>query len=111
MTYTFTASTPGTRAYYSGTQGDLQVEMGLYGAIIVLPSSIPAACDSGLHSQNAAAQSHWEETISGWRTPPTTIPGAATTANTCSSSPRWIRGSIAEAEAAVRLQDVHSGLH
>jgi FtsP/CotA-like multicopper oxidase with cupredoxin domain len=39
VTYTFTASTPGTRAYYSGTQGDLQVEMGLYGAIIVLPST------------------------------------------------------------------------
>src|ERR1700730_12286478 len=38
VTYTFTASTPGTRAYYSGTQGDLQVEMGLYGAIIVLPN-------------------------------------------------------------------------
>src|SRR5437660_1317216 len=39
VTYTFVASSPGTRAYYSGTQGDLQVEMGLYGAIIVLPSS------------------------------------------------------------------------
>src|SRR5215831_6186380 len=26
VTYTFTATTPGTRAYYSGTQGDLQVE-------------------------------------------------------------------------------------
>jgi FtsP/CotA-like multicopper oxidase with cupredoxin domain len=46
VTYTFTASSPGTRAYYSGTQGDLQVEMGLYGAIIVLPSSVPAACTS-----------------------------------------------------------------
>src|SRR5205823_14598780 len=34
VTYTFTASSPGTRAYYSGTQGDLQVEMGLYGALI-----------------------------------------------------------------------------
>src|SRR4051812_11627892 len=45
VTYTFTASTPGTHAYYSGTQGDLQVEMGLYGAVIVLPSAIPAACD------------------------------------------------------------------
>jgi FtsP/CotA-like multicopper oxidase with cupredoxin domain len=56
VTYTFTASTPGTRAYYSGTQGDLQVEMGLYGAIIVIPSTIPAACTSGIHTQNAAAQ-------------------------------------------------------
>src|SRR6267154_358272 len=43
VTYTFTAGSPGTRAYYSGTQGDLQVEMGLYGAIIVLPSAVPAA--------------------------------------------------------------------
>jgi FtsP/CotA-like multicopper oxidase with cupredoxin domain len=42
VTYTFTAGSPGTRAYYSGTQGDLQVEMGLYGAIIVLPNSTNA---------------------------------------------------------------------
>src|SRR5437764_1683830 len=42
VTYTFTASSPGTRAYYSGTQGDLQVEMGLYGAIIVLPNGAPS---------------------------------------------------------------------
>src|SRR5438445_219472 len=27
VTYSFVAGTPGTRAYYSGTQGDLQVEM------------------------------------------------------------------------------------
>src|SRR5712691_90643 len=46
VTYTFTASTPGTHAYYSGTQGDLQIEMGLFGAIVVLPSSVPAACNS-----------------------------------------------------------------
>jgi FtsP/CotA-like multicopper oxidase with cupredoxin domain len=46
VTYTFTASSPGTRAYYSGTQGDLQVEMGLYGAIIVLPSSVPTGCNA-----------------------------------------------------------------
>src|SRR5207302_1738671 len=44
VTYTFTASSPGTRAYYSGTQGDLQVEMGLYGAIIVRPTSAPTGC-------------------------------------------------------------------
>ena len=61
VTYTFTASTPGTRAYYSGTQGDLQVEMGLYGAIIVLPDTIPATCDSGVHTQNQAAQTFWSE--------------------------------------------------
>src|SRR6516225_871752 len=44
VTYTFTATGPGTHAYYSGTQGDLQIEMGLYGAIIVLPASVPANC-------------------------------------------------------------------
>jgi hypothetical protein len=56
VTYTFTASAPGTHAYYSGTQGDLQIEMGLYGAIIVLPSTIPANCNSGYHTLNATAQ-------------------------------------------------------
>jgi FtsP/CotA-like multicopper oxidase with cupredoxin domain len=35
--------------------------MGLYGAIIVLPSSIPADCTSGLHASNGAAQAHWGE--------------------------------------------------
>jgi FtsP/CotA-like multicopper oxidase with cupredoxin domain len=44
VTYTFTATTPGTHAYYSGTQGDLQVEMGLYGAIIVVPTVVPTGC-------------------------------------------------------------------
>jgi len=44
VTYTFTATTPGTRSYYSGTQGDLQIEMGLYGAIIVLPNNVPTGC-------------------------------------------------------------------
>ena len=39
VTYTFTASAPGTHPYYSGTQGDLQIEMGLYGAVIVLPAT------------------------------------------------------------------------
>jgi len=62
VTYTFTATAPGTRAYYSGTQGDLQVEMGLYGAIIVLPATIPAECTSGVHASNLAAEAHWGET-------------------------------------------------
>jgi FtsP/CotA-like multicopper oxidase with cupredoxin domain len=47
VTYTFVASAPGTHPYYSGTQGDLQVEMGLYGALIVLPSNPGGGtCDS-----------------------------------------------------------------
>jgi FtsP/CotA-like multicopper oxidase with cupredoxin domain len=59
VTYTFTASTPGTHSYYSGTQGDLQVEMGLYGAVIVVPSSanIPTECTTGIHASNVTAQS------------------------------------------------------
>jgi FtsP/CotA-like multicopper oxidase with cupredoxin domain len=52
ITYTFTATSPGTRTYSSGTQGDLQVEMGLYGAVIVLPSVAPTGgCPA--HNLNA----------------------------------------------------------
>ena len=65
VTYQFTAGSPGTHSYYSGTQGDLQVEMGLFGAIIVIPSTIPANCTTGLHSANLSAESHWGE--SDWR--------------------------------------------
>src|SRR5579863_1138442 len=46
VTYSFVASAPGTHAYYSGTQGDLQIEMGLYGAIVVLPKAVPANCNT-----------------------------------------------------------------
>src|SRR5580704_13860805 len=52
VTYTFTASAPGTHPYYSGTQGDLQIEMGLYGAVVVLPSSPPANCANGTTKTN-----------------------------------------------------------
>jgi FtsP/CotA-like multicopper oxidase with cupredoxin domain len=71
VTYTFVASSPGTHAYYSGTQGDLQVEMGLYGAVVVLPKSVPGACGtlnsttSGLPltnpGGNGQARAHWGE--------------------------------------------------
>jgi FtsP/CotA-like multicopper oxidase with cupredoxin domain len=63
VTYTFLASSPGTRSYYSGTQQDLQIEMGLYGAIIVLPSStsVIAACNGGTHTTNVSAQGVWGE--------------------------------------------------
>jgi hypothetical protein len=62
VTYTFVANSPGTHAYYSGTQGDLQVEMGMYGALIVLPASVPTACTTGLHAANMQAEAHWGET-------------------------------------------------
>ena len=38
VTYTVRADEPGTYQYHSGTQPDLQVEMGLYGALIVRPT-------------------------------------------------------------------------
>jgi FtsP/CotA-like multicopper oxidase with cupredoxin domain len=38
VSYGFTATDPGTYSYYSGTQTELQVEMGLVGTIIVRPS-------------------------------------------------------------------------
>jgi FtsP/CotA-like multicopper oxidase with cupredoxin domain len=62
VTYNLIATSPGTRAYYSGTQGDLQVEMGLYGAIIVLPSNstVLSGCATA-QAGNLAAQSHWGE--------------------------------------------------
>jgi FtsP/CotA-like multicopper oxidase with cupredoxin domain len=62
VTYTFTASTPGTHSYYSGTQGDLQVEMGMYGALIVLPKTVPANCNSGLAASNLIAEATSGET-------------------------------------------------
>ena len=67
VTYTFVAINPGTHPYYSGTQGDLQIEMGLYGAVIVLPKTIPANCSStsttgGYHYLNAQAEAHTHET-------------------------------------------------
>jgi hypothetical protein len=38
VSYTFTAAEPGTYLYHSGTRPELQIEMGLVGAIIVRPT-------------------------------------------------------------------------
>jgi FtsP/CotA-like multicopper oxidase with cupredoxin domain len=62
VTYNLVADSAGTRSYYSGTQGDLQIEMGLYGAIIVLPASVPAVCNTGIAAKNAAAMTAHGET-------------------------------------------------
>lgn len=42
VAYTFRAAKPGTYTYYSGTHTDLQVEMGLVGAIVVRPAGFNA---------------------------------------------------------------------
>jgi FtsP/CotA-like multicopper oxidase with cupredoxin domain len=41
VTYEFTAGSPGTYLYESGTDVDKQVQMGLYGALIVRPAGHP----------------------------------------------------------------------
>lgn len=43
VTYTFTASQPGTYMYHSGTSPELQIEMGLVGALIVRPAGFDPA--------------------------------------------------------------------
>lgn len=58
VSYTFIAGKPGTYAYYSGTQPELQIEMGLYGAIIVLPNTAVAGCATGAFSLAASAYDH-----------------------------------------------------
>ena len=50
VTYTFTAAHAGTYLYHSGTRPELQVEMGLIGAIIIRPY--------GFSSSNQMAYSH-----------------------------------------------------
>jgi len=42
VTYIFTPTEPGTYIYRSGTRADLQVEMGLFGALIVRPAGTPS---------------------------------------------------------------------
>jgi FtsP/CotA-like multicopper oxidase with cupredoxin domain len=41
VTYTFTPTRPGTYLYESGTDVDKQVQMGLYGALVVRPAGAP----------------------------------------------------------------------
>lgn len=49
VTYTFTAGEPGTYQYHSGSRPDLQVEMGLYGALIVEPAAPAAGCTASAY--------------------------------------------------------------
>jgi manganese oxidase len=51
--YTFTATHPGTYLYHSGTNPELQVEMGLLGALIVRPSGFTAASPSAYNHEDS----------------------------------------------------------
>jgi hypothetical protein len=44
VTYTFTPTEPGTYTYYSGTNTEIQIEMGLTGALIVRPAAGDPGC-------------------------------------------------------------------
>ena len=50
VTYNVTATEPGTYQYHSGTQPDLQVEMGLYGALIVKPAAPAGTCTNSAYN-------------------------------------------------------------
>ena len=50
VTYNVTAIEPGTYQYHSGTQPDLQVEMGLYGALIVQPAAPAGTCTKSAYN-------------------------------------------------------------
>jgi FtsP/CotA-like multicopper oxidase with cupredoxin domain len=53
VTYTFTVPEPGTYQYHSGTRPDLQVEMGLFGALIVRPAAPAAGCTASAYNHPA----------------------------------------------------------
>jgi hypothetical protein len=55
VTYTFTASRPGTFLYNSASRPDLQVEMGLFGAIVVRPSGFGAMTTPQAYATPASA--------------------------------------------------------
>jgi len=56
--YRFTASHPGTYMYHSGTRPDLQIEMGLLGAIIVRPSGFDPALNRKAYGHAGSAYDH-----------------------------------------------------
>jgi FtsP/CotA-like multicopper oxidase with cupredoxin domain len=54
VSYSFVADKPGTYTYYSGTNPDLQIEMGLVGALIVRPAGYDPASPSTYKAYNDA---------------------------------------------------------
>ena len=58
VSYTFTATHPGTYQYHSGTNTELQVEMGLVGAIIVRPTGFDQATNRTAYGTADSAYDH-----------------------------------------------------
>jgi FtsP/CotA-like multicopper oxidase with cupredoxin domain len=57
-TYTFTAASPGTYMYNSGTRPELQIEMGLVGALIIRPDTYVARPEGEIVGGNQIAYNH-----------------------------------------------------
>ena len=62
-TYTFTASAPGTYLYSAGINPDLQVPMGLYGALIVRPSGFAPTPPASKKAYGPAATAFGTEAV------------------------------------------------
>ncbi|HPO31521.1 MAG TPA: multicopper oxidase domain-containing protein, partial [Candidatus Hydrogenedentes bacterium] len=58
VTYTFTAANAGTYLYHSGSRPDLQVEMGLVGAIIVRPTGFDPVTNRRVYGHPGSAYDH-----------------------------------------------------
>jgi FtsP/CotA-like multicopper oxidase with cupredoxin domain len=58
VTYSFTPTQPGTYLYRSGTRADLQVEMGLVGALIVRPTGYDAVSNKIAYEHPDSAYDH-----------------------------------------------------
>lgn len=58
VSYSFTASQPGTYTYYSGTNPELQIEMGLVGALIVRPTGYNATTNKIAYNHASSAYDH-----------------------------------------------------
>jgi hypothetical protein len=56
--YSFTAAQPGTYVYHSGTNTELQVEMGLYGVIIVRPAGFDQNTNRTAYGHPGTAYDH-----------------------------------------------------
>lgn len=64
VTYTFTASAPGTFTYYSGSNMSLQVEMGIVGALIVRPTGFnPAGQGNAATTAYGSAQTRYDHEV------------------------------------------------
>jgi FtsP/CotA-like multicopper oxidase with cupredoxin domain len=61
VSYSFTVSRPGTYLYQSGTQPDIEIEMGLVGTLIVRPAGFNEATNAGRTAYGAASSAYDRE--------------------------------------------------